>query len=272
MRLHYLVWGDETKPPLITTHGKGDNARSWDFFAERLCQTRCLYAMDMRGHGDSDWAAGGGYLIADYVTDLSALVREIDRGPVALIGHSLGGRVVPFYAAAFPEMVTSVISIEGLGGFLAPGTTTERLRTYEEEVRKLEGRSKWPYKTLEEATERMAKEHPDLAPHVVQHLATHAVREQADGTLVWKFDPFVRLQPFYDAGLEATRDVWHDIKAPLLVLVNDDSWQRMSPGRREVLESLPNARIETVADAGHWLHLSRPDVFLKLVEDFLRQA
>ena len=103
LRLHYVVWGNESKPPLVLVHGKGDHARSWDFFADALGDRYSIYAPDLRGHGDSDWSAGGGYLIADYVTDLAKLIEVIDRGPVDIVSHSLGGRIAPFYAAGFPR-------------------------------------------------------------------------------------------------------------------------------------------------------------------------
>jgi pimeloyl-ACP methyl ester carboxylesterase len=272
LRLHYAVWGDEDKPPLILVHGKGDHARSWEFLAQAFAQRFCVYAPDLRGHGDSDWAAGGGYLMADYVADLSRLVRAIDRRPVAIIGHSLGGRIVPFFAAAFPECVQRVISIEGFGGVLAPGTTAQRLRRYAEEALKTELRHKRAYASVEEAALRMAEEHPDLSPEAVMHLTKHALRRQPDETLVWKYDPFVRMQPFYESGLEDSLDVWEAVRAPMLIIVGSAGWERMRESRRQMLTGRANARIELVAGAGHWLHISHSGEFLDLAERFLRQA
>lgn len=269
LRLHYMVWGDEGKPPLVLVHGKGDHARSWDPLVQAFAERFSVYVPDLRGHGDSEWAAGGGYLIADYVADLARLVQAMDRGPVNLIGHSLGGRIVPFYAAAFPESARRLISIEGFGGVLAPGSTVQRLRSYVDDARRTESRPKRGYASAEEAALRMADEHPDLNPETVHYLTKHALRRQSDGTLVWKFDPFVRKQPFYDSGLEDSRDVWEAVTSPMLIVAGSIGWERMKPARKHMLTSLPNARIEVVTGAGHWLHLSHPESFLALAQPFL---
>ncbi|MEP6872374.1 MAG: alpha/beta hydrolase, partial [Anaerolineaceae bacterium] len=116
LKMHYLVWGDETKPPLILIHGTRDHARSWDRTVEALVDRYCVYAPDLRGHGDSQWATGGDYSIIDYALDIHALGEEIGRAPYTIIGHSLGGGVALQYAGTFPEKATKLVSIEGLGG------------------------------------------------------------------------------------------------------------------------------------------------------------
>jgi pimeloyl-ACP methyl ester carboxylesterase len=272
LRLHYLLWGDESKPPLVLVHGKGDHARSFEPLAQLLSRRFSVYALDLRGHGDSEWAKGGSYLIADYVVDLAELVQTLDRGPIVLVGHSLGGRIVPFYAAAFPDCVRSVISVEGFGGFLGPGSSSERLRRYAEEAGASQRRARRTYASLDEATRRMAEEHPDLAADVVENLARHAVRRDQEGRLVWKFDPLVTLQPFYDSGLEDSRDVWQAVQCPLLIIAGGIGWARMSAARKAVLTGLPNGRVEVVEGAGHWLHLSHTAEFMKLAESILAES
>ena len=78
LNLHYLVWGDESKPPLILVHGTRDHARSWDRVAEALVDRYCVYVPDLRGHGDSEWAIGGDYSIIDYALDIHALGEGTD--------------------------------------------------------------------------------------------------------------------------------------------------------------------------------------------------
>jgi pimeloyl-ACP methyl ester carboxylesterase len=94
LRLHYVVWGDERKPPVLLVHGGRDHARNWDDVAEALVDEYAVYAVDLRGHGDSDWAVGGMYSMPEYTADIAAFVDQLDRGPLPLIGHSLGGGIV----------------------------------------------------------------------------------------------------------------------------------------------------------------------------------
>ena len=115
MNLHYVVWGEADKPPLVLLHGGRDHARSWDRTALALIDRYQVFAVDLRGHGDSDWALGGNYSIIDYALDLHAVVGEIGRTPVTLVAHSLGGSIALQYAGTVPENVHAVVSIEGLG-------------------------------------------------------------------------------------------------------------------------------------------------------------
>ena len=71
--------------------------------------------MDLRGHGNSAWAPGALYSLAEHVLDLSALVDVIHDFPVTLIGHSLGGIITLLYSGVYPDRVRKAVSIEGLG-------------------------------------------------------------------------------------------------------------------------------------------------------------
>ena len=115
LRLNYFDWGNHDKPPLILVHGGRDHARSWDWTAEKLAQDWHVVAMDHRGHGDSDWVSDGNYNSNDMVYDLAQLVHQLGRGPVTIVSHSMGGNVSLRYAGMFPDMVTKLVAIEGLG-------------------------------------------------------------------------------------------------------------------------------------------------------------
>ena len=62
LRIHYLDWGNDTKPPLLMLHGIGRVAHSFDHIAPRFAGDYHVLAIDMRGHGDSDWSPEGAYL------------------------------------------------------------------------------------------------------------------------------------------------------------------------------------------------------------------
>lgn len=115
LKLHYVVWGDEANPPLLLVHGNRDHARTWDQVAVQLKDRYCVYAVDLRGHGDSAWAVGGQYSLPEFVLDVARLGAEINRNPLTIIGHSLGGAVSLEYSGVFPEHVRKVVAIEGLG-------------------------------------------------------------------------------------------------------------------------------------------------------------
>jgi pimeloyl-ACP methyl ester carboxylesterase len=66
--LHFTDWGNPSAPPLILVHGGLDHSRSWDHLARTLRATFHVVAPDLRGHGESDWATGSSYSLADHVT------------------------------------------------------------------------------------------------------------------------------------------------------------------------------------------------------------
>lgn len=90
--------GPARQHPLLFVHGAWHGAWCWeehflDFFADAGYES---HAIDLRGHGDRADRLRRGTRISDYVADLAAAVRSLDRAPV-LVGHSMGGLVVQRY-------------------------------------------------------------------------------------------------------------------------------------------------------------------------------
>src|SRR5262245_15227874 len=73
LRIHYLDWGNEAKPPLILLHGIGRVAHTFDHIAGHFSASYHVIAVDMRGHGDSAWDPQGAYLVEDYVKDIEGM-------------------------------------------------------------------------------------------------------------------------------------------------------------------------------------------------------
>lgn len=110
-----------SEPPVLMVHGWLDNAMSFARLAPLLAVDRDVYGIDLAGHGKSGHRPPGqGYPLTDYIADLAELVEtyfSVDAasdGP-DLVGHSLGGIVALFYAAAFPERVRRLVMIDSLG-------------------------------------------------------------------------------------------------------------------------------------------------------------
>ncbi len=81
-------WGD---PLVVLLHGGGQTRFAWGRTATALADTGFLtLALDLRGHGESDWAPDGDYAMDRYADDARRVVGQLQR-PVALVGASLGG-------------------------------------------------------------------------------------------------------------------------------------------------------------------------------------
>lgn len=273
LELRYWIYGDEANPPLLLVHGTRDHARSWDAVAAVLAQRYCVYAPDLRGHGDSGWAMGGNYSIIDYTLDLHGLTEHLGHESYTIIGHSLGGGVSLQYAGTFPDKVEKLVTIEGMAGlgFITNRTRPAhlRMRRWIAQMRERETRTPRTYSSIEEATQRMLEVNAHLSPELARHLTEHGVKPGPDGGVTWKFDTYTRAGSPYEFNIGDARDLWNQIRCPIMIIYGDDGW-----GQRENFEldlsPFHDVRAERVADAGHWVHHDQFDTFIRLVEDFLR--
>jgi pimeloyl-ACP methyl ester carboxylesterase len=271
LKLHFWDWGQDGKPALILVHGGLDHARNWDWVARTLREHFHVYAIDLRGHGNSQWAPGALYSIAEHVLDLSALADIINASPIYLIGHSLGGIISLFYSGVYPDRVRKVVSIEGLGPPLTHRVfrpASERMRAWIEGIRDSERREQRSYPSLDSAVARMKEANPHLSDEVARHLTLHGTNWNSDGSLVWKFDNYARPFPPYGHSKEDFVEILGQIKCPALLFWGMESWapDPESDGRAHAIR---NHRLVKVPDAGHWVHHDRLDGFLALLREFL---
>lgn len=90
LRLHFLRWGDPKGVPLVLLHGLRAYAQTWESLVEALGDGYCIYALDQRGRGLSDWAPAASYHTQSYVEDLQDFVAYVGLQRFVLLGHSLG--------------------------------------------------------------------------------------------------------------------------------------------------------------------------------------
>lgn len=269
LRLHYVVWGDESNRPLLLIHGNRDHARTWDRVAVQLKRDYCVYAVDLRGHGDSQWAVGGQYSLPEFVLDIAMLGQQLDRYPLSVIGHSLGGSVALEYAGVFPDNVTKLIAIEGLGPPIRePTPASTRMRRWIGETQEFDTRRPRRYGTVEDAVARMREENPHLTADMAYHLTVHGARQNEDGSLTWKFDNYVRLRSPYEFNIAEAREIWNQIRCPVLLIRGSESWAA-DPEEDGKASAFHDYQTVVVKDAGHWVHHDQLEMFMQTVRDFL---
>src|SRR5579883_1666503 len=86
-RFHYLTWGAERTdlPAALLLHGITSNALSWVRVGPALADRYRVYALDMRGHGDSIKPGPGAYSLRHTADDALALIRELDlKSPILI--------------------------------------------------------------------------------------------------------------------------------------------------------------------------------------------
>jgi pimeloyl-ACP methyl ester carboxylesterase len=272
LTLHYLDWGNEGAPLLILIHGTSDHAHSWDWTARAL-QDRChVVALDLRGHGDSQWSPDGAYLLAYHVVDLVDLVESLGEGKVTIVAHSFGGSVASRYAGLYPERIHKLVLVDGFGpppasyAKWAKFGAVPRAREWIDKRRNTAARSARRLATLEDAAARLSAGNPKLSPEQARHLALHGVRRHPDG-YGWKVDPRVSHFTSEDFALEITI-FWREITAPTLLCRGADSWTEDPEATGQAAE-LRNRRSVAIAKSGHWPHHDQFEAFVSVLQDYL---
>jgi pimeloyl-ACP methyl ester carboxylesterase len=274
LRLHYVDWGNHAAPTLVLLHGARDHCRSWDDLAVQLSKQWHVVVPDLRGHGDSQWSQDGHYGMDAFVYDLATLIEQLQLAPLRLVGHSLGGNICLRYAGIYPDKVSKVVTIEGLGpspsiiAEEAKVSIAERMQKWIAEQTGLAKRSPRRIATFEEALQRMQKANPTLAAQQVHHLTQHGVLQHPDGSYSWKFDHYLNSWTAIDMTRAEIHELWARITSPVLMIYGKDSWASnpLEDGRAKYFR---HGTVAMVEQAGHWLHHDQPEVVMNLLNDFL---
>ena len=272
LKLHYLDWGNQGAPTLLLLHGMRDHARSWDWTARALRHEYHVVALDLRGHGDSDWSSDHAYGLPYHMVDLVDLIDTLGEEPISIVSHSYSGNTSSRYAGLFPERVNKLVVVDGLGPTpaiaraWASTAAVERMTNFIAHRRASALREGRRMANIAEAVERMAKANPHLSPDQVQHLAIHGVREYADG-YGWKYDPLVNCFPAEEFAVDAAV-FWQMVTAPTLLFWGSESWVSNPEEDGRAVHFRDHHTI--VFDrAGHWLHHDRFDDFIAELRAFL---
>ncbi len=274
LRLHYADWGNPDAPPLLLIHGGQDHCRNWDWVAQELRGDYHIIAPDLRGHGDSAWSPSGEYGMSAYVYDIAQLIHQQRLAPVRIIAHSMGGNVALRYAGVYPETVTKLVAIEGLGPSPAmmrrreETSAAKRLRNWIEQKRGFAGRAPRRYATIEDAFARMQTENRHLTPEQARYLTVHGAAQNEDGTYSWKFDNYCRSNSPTDLAPKELQEVWSNIACPVLFVNGKESWAS-NPETDGRMKHFKDGRVVEFEGAGHWVHHDRLDAFLETVRAFL---
>lgn len=275
LRLHYVEWENDNAKPILMVHGGMDHCRNWDWAAQALNKHYNIIAPDLRGHGDSDWSAGGTYRELDFVYDIEQLVRLRGFDKITIIGHSFGGFVSLIYAGLNPEIIDKMIIIEGLikskedleKRLAKPAH--QRIKHWMEKISQASSRHPKRYDTFEEALDRMRSENTHLNEERAIHLTRHALKQNEDGTYSWKYDNYIRF-PFNDCEYIDLYSIWKRITCPVLLMRGEESWAS-DPEKDGRIELFQNAQVVNIPNAGHWPHHDQFDHFIKEVEHFLEK-
>ncbi|MBE3557177.1 MAG: alpha/beta hydrolase [Firmicutes bacterium] len=265
--LHALDWGREGKPPMICLHGVGQQAHTWDFFALSMRRHFHLRALDLRGHGDSAWAADHDYTRPTMATDLHALVEdELRLPPFVLVGLSMGGLTALTFAGRWPTLIKALVVVDIGPQILPKGVENLRQFMAAPDI----------FEDVETLVERAHRFNPRRPKHQLRTSLMHNLRQREDGRWTWKYDPFFR-QPPTEEDLRRfhPETLWADIDAvtaPTLIVRGAESDMLSQEAADTLAAHLPHAETAIVPRAGHSVMGDNPIGFEEAVASWLKRT
>jgi esterase len=257
---HYLDWGTEGKPPFVLLHGGAQTAHSWDDFAPEARGAYHVYALDQRGHGDSEWAPDGDYSRHTQCEDVAAFVAALRLPPFVLAGLSMGGINAITYTARYPETVRALIIVD-----VGPEIETRGRDNIQNFTRIDE------LDSFEAFIERAHRFNPRRSLENLRQRLSHNLKQQPNGKWTWKFDQ-KRLGAGGRSGI-GPEGLWEDvrkIRCPTLIVRGGES-DILTPEAAERLQAaIPNSRLTVVPGAGHSVMGDNPNGFAAAVREFLQ--
>jgi pimeloyl-ACP methyl ester carboxylesterase len=261
VRLHYLDYGTEGKPPMLCIHGSAAHAHWYDFVAPGFNQDYHVRSLDLRGHGESDPVNPPAYFYDQYAADIDKAVAALDLRDFVLVGHSMGGIVCLVYTATYPQRVRKLVVVDSTVNLSA-----ERIS----KMRDVGSRPGKDYDSKEEMVSRykLRPGNSQATPEVVRYIGERSVTQNDDGTWRYKFD----------RAVYATRQVfdgtplWRHIKVPAL-LVKGGLSHRITPEVVAHVKTLcPQVDVEEVAHSDHHVTLDNPQGFIDAVKPWLART
>jgi pimeloyl-ACP methyl ester carboxylesterase len=255
------AYGDPAAPPVLFFHGGGQSRNAWLGSAKKVAAAGYYgISIDLRGHGDSDWAADGDYLLDAFGRDVERLLTQFER-PVTLVGASRGGQSALVGGSRHPGRVRLIMLADVAPNMLDDGVNG---------IRAFFAEGERGFDTLGQAADSLAL-HLGQARIPDANKLAGAMRQDEAGRWHWRWDPATGYREFLhppsenEAMLAAAARVTSPVimvRAELSHLLTDQSvanFQRLTP----------QLEVVTAPGAQHMFTADRNDVFATQLLDVL---
>jgi len=258
LRFNYLDWGAEGNPPIILLHGLQSHARSWDQFANALKGEYRLLALDQRGHGDTDWPEPPAYNPTDFIDDIFTLTKQLGIEHFVLVGLSMGAHNALAFAIRYPELVDKLVSVDIPASLKM--LDDPKVRSSLVDVQR-------EFASLDEMVEDARDTYPFAPDEMIRHRMEHNSLQLPSGRLALKYSPDA--PRFWNPD-----DLSQAIKAiqcPTLIVRGGESEVLTAAQAQTMTNTIPNAKLITIAGAGHSVTMDKPTEFEVAVRNFLTE-
>ena len=257
MQLHHKTLG--AGEPIVILHGLFGMLDNWQTLAKQLAENYLIYLVDQRNHGRSPRADTHGY--PEMAEDLAEFMRVEGIPAATVLGHSMGGKTAMQFALTYPDMTERLIVID-----IAPKAY---VGGHESIIAALSALQPERLTSRAEAEAFLGPRIPELG--VRQFLLKNLSRDKAGGyRLKMNLPVLAREYPRILANIRIDEGATYG--GPALFVRGGRSRYVGDADFSMIGRSFPQARFNTIADAGHWVHAQAPAALLAVLRDFLKST
>lgn len=256
MQLHFKQLGRGR--PVVMLHGLFGSLDNWLGVAPRLAETFTLYLVDQRNHGLSPHDPEMNYSVmagdvAEFFSD-----RQLDRAHV--VGHSMGAKAAMQFALQFPVRVEKLVAVD-----MTPRASP---LDHENIFKALEALDLGRFASRGQMEDALEPNIPDL---VIRRFLLKNLKAVSSPSFhfEWKI-PLDILHEEYPKICKAIPPQT-PFPGPALFLRGEKSHYVPENSVPEIRALFPQARLETIAQAGHWVQAEAPEEFIRRVSTFLME-
>ncbi|HWN44915.1 MAG TPA: alpha/beta hydrolase [Thermoanaerobaculia bacterium] len=232
--------------PIVFVHSLAGNGGQWALQLDHLRRRRRAVAFDLRGHGEADPAEDADYSIAGLAADLEAVADQLGLRRFILAGHSLGSVVAIEYASRHPERVAGLLLVDPNGDL-----------------------TRMPQDQKEAFVSPLRQ---DPIGELTSYYRQLVVGGDADAAR-WVLED-LRLThedavvPALESSMEyPVIEALGKYPGPKLAVVSD-----MNNLPYSLHRMLPELTARLMTGTGHWLMMDRPELFNRIVDEFLEEV
>jgi pimeloyl-ACP methyl ester carboxylesterase len=252
-------------PPMIIVHGLYGSSDNWLNIAKKLRKNYTVYMVDQRNHGHSSFSDS--HTFNEMKTDLAEFFFRHSLMDVTLLGHSMGGKTVMWFAADYPEKINRLIVAD-----IAPVDYLQRnehsqfflhqnilLAMKEIDFERIQTRDEIESFLVEKIDDE----------NICRFLIKNTEREKSTGKYRWRLNVEV-LYNYLDEIVSGVNIRWFEDRLPItnypVSFIRGCNSSYILPEDEMVIKRIyPDAQIIDIKGAGHWLHAEKPEEFLQAI-------
>jgi len=254
MKLFYRRSGQGQ--PLIILHGLFGQSDNWNTLVKQFSDNGFqVYAVDARNHGLSPHSDEWNYKVMS--DDILELIKDNNLEDVIFMGHSMGGKVAMQFAIDHPQHLDKLIVVD-----IAP----KYYPLHHQSVLAA-------LQAVDFSVVKARREVEDVLSQYISDLGTKQfllknIYWKENGELAWRFNLNVMVQKIENIGEATVSDKICDVTT--LFIRGEKSNYILEEDIDLIQEIFPRSILETITDAGHWVHAEQPKAFFECVMKFIK--